>query len=141
MYRIRPLPRQRSYHDIHKRVFASPAPENVQSSAQRGDNPEPPRALLETEGTERVIDLSSDHEDDANFTLLHLAAINGHSRCIELLLDKGADIDALNGHLRETALIIAAIYSPKCGELLIRRAARVDLCDWHGTTALKWELF
>jgi len=42
--------------------------------------------------------------------LLHIAAMYGHTKSTEALLDKGADIDALNGQLRETPLIIAAIY-------------------------------
>ena len=42
--------------------------------------------------------------------MLHIAAMYGHTKSTEALLDKGADIDALNGQLRETPLIIAAIY-------------------------------
>lgn len=46
--------------------------------------------------------------DEQNVTPLHWAAINAHIGACRLLLDEGADIDAIGGDLKATALQWAA---------------------------------
>jgi ankyrin repeat protein len=67
------------------------------------------------------------------------AAWNGQESVVELLLDLGANIDAVDDH-GMTALIRAA----RCGhgkvvQLLRNRGANCEVKDKKGWTALKWQ--
>ena len=54
---------------------------------------------------------------------------------VRVLLDRGSDIEARNS-MKETAMILAAIYSTECTELLLERGAKVDVVDWSGHSPL-----
>ncbi len=67
---------------------------------------------------------------------LHMSAEKGHEKCIRVLLDSGADIDAVNG-TGLTALHLAA----RNGHIdvmktLLKHDAYVDATDESGWTAL-----
>jgi ankyrin repeat protein len=68
-----------------------------------------------------------------------LAAENGHREVVEVLLSKGADIEArdLDG---QTALMwVSLMQGPvEMADLLISRGAKVEARDDSGKTALDW---
>ncbi|MBL7995396.1 ankyrin repeat domain-containing protein [bacterium] len=69
-------------------------------------------------------------------TPLMIAARDGHSKLVRLLLSRGADVNALatNG---QTALMYAARYAPaEVVESLIKKGANVNAKDEDGKTAL-----
>ena len=64
------------------------------------------------------------------------AAFLGHDRCVEVLLDAGADINAQD-EVGRTALMEACVaFKKDVIRLLISRGADVNLCDNNGCTAL-----
>ncbi|KAI9016684.1 hypothetical protein DFJ74DRAFT_770284 [Hyaloraphidium curvatum] len=75
-------------------------------------------ALLDDGGLRAI-----DDRDEDTFTLLHLCAFYDARACAELLLDRGADIEAKN-KMAETPLILGCFYSPDVAELLLDRGAR-----------------
>ena len=87
----------------------------------------------------RLIDQGADVnaiEVENEGTALHWAAIGGGADIIELLLDKGAEIDAkAGGGLRPPSL--AAMYGRYAAvELLVERGADVNAHDAYGSTPL-----
>jgi ankyrin repeat protein len=71
-------------------------------------------------------------------TPLHLAAEKGHKDIVELLLAKGADVNARN-FTGKTPLQVAAVNGwKKVVELLLAHKADVNLPDNHGVTPLLW---
>ena len=70
------------------------------------------------------------------WTALHWASWNGHDNIGELLLDNGADIDALT--YNETPLILACDKGRHASftKLLLNRGCAVDATDDDGDTAL-----
>lgn len=78
-------------------------------------------------------------EDDGT-TPLHCAAWKGHAAVAELLLDAGADVNALNqdGHYGGTPLHAAAHGNQKAvAELLITRGADLTLKSCNDRTPLE----
>lgn len=77
-------------------------------------------------------------------TPLHCAAWKGHVDVAELLLDAGADVNALNhdAHYGGTPLHAAAHGNQKSVvELLIRRGAVLDVVSCNGRTPLQETAF
>ena len=71
-------------------------------------------------------------------TPLIMAAYDGHEKCMELLLAKGAAVDQAN-NAGGTPLIIAAENGQEnCVELLLAKGAAVDRADSEGYTPLHW---
>ena len=69
----------------------------------------------------------------SNGTPLHLAATFGHKEIAELLIDKGADVNAMGGLLGWTPLHWAASEGRKeVAELLIAKGADVNAKKWGG---------
>jgi len=61
---------------------------------------------------------------------LHLAACNGHSSCVSLLLAEGASVDRLSGKTSSTALCIAASKGhTQCVQVLLQSGAQVNCAD------------
>ena len=76
----------------------------------------------------------------SNGTPLHLAATFGHKEIAELLIDKGADVNAVGGLLGWTPLHWAASEGRKeVAELLIAKGANVNAKDDHGETPLDYD--
>jgi len=72
----------------------------------------------------------------ARLTLLMLASVRGHVEAVSLLLQAGADPNAVNAN-GETALMLAASAGrPDVVRVLIGAGARVDAWDRFGMTAL-----
>ncbi len=63
---------------------------------------------------------------------------SGNTAMVETLLAAGADVDAVGGDMRTTALIEAAHYADdaNCVALLAERANDVDATNKYGDTAL-----
>ncbi|MGY8732999.1 MAG: ankyrin repeat domain-containing protein [Pirellulales bacterium] len=75
----------------------------------------------------------------SNGTPLHLAATFGHKEIAELLIDKGADVNAVGGLLGWTPLHWAAREGRKeVAELLIAKGADVNAKDEDGKKPLDW---
>uniref|UniRef100_A0A8C8DLY6 Inversin n=1 Tax=Oryzias sinensis TaxID=183150 RepID=A0A8C8DLY6_9TELE len=71
-------------------------------------------------------------------TALHAAALSGHVSTVQLLLEKGAMVDALDV-MKHTPLFRACEMGHRDVILtLIKGSARVDLVDVDGHTALHW---
>ncbi len=78
------------------------------------------------------------NESDAGFTPLYVAVYKGHAAVAELLIARGADVNAKDedGH---TLLHPAAARGDKnMAELLIARGGDVDAKTKHGETSLHW---
>ena len=73
--------------------------------------------------------------DEDGWTALMLASQNGRKEMCELLIEKGADVNAVS--IRGTALMVAAEEGNKevC-ELLIEKGAEINAVNEFGTTAL-----
>lgn len=94
-------------------------------------------ALLATKITN--LDQLSEMQYQSN--ALHLAARDGHTAVIEVLLKAGADVNALEG-TDSTALMYAAYNGHlEAVELLIEQGADLNVRDQGGQTALYWANF
>ena len=71
-------------------------------------------------------------EDNDSQTALHLACIHGKYEVVELLLDKGADIEARDFNLWMPLDCAAAYGRPKCARMLLEAGAPVDPVDKVG---------
>ena len=71
-------------------------------------------------------------EDNDSQTALHLACIHGKYDVVELLLDKGADIEARDFNLWMPLDCAAAYGRPKCAKMLLEAGASVDPVDKGG---------
>ncbi|KAG1661213.1 Transient receptor potential cation channel subfamily A member 1 [Nymphon striatum] len=76
-----------------------------------------------------------DEDEDSN-TALHLAALKGHFRVIKLLLNHGADIEALNCELWTALDCAAANGHLKSVRILLDEDAPIDPIDRNKTTPL-----
>jgi ankyrin repeat protein len=79
-----------------------------------------------------------DAKDINGLTPLYLAAAQGHTEVVRLLLDNGAAVDAgIPGERAGTALTVAISFGhTDCAKLLMDRGARHDLTDYDGRTPL-----
>lgn len=82
-------------------------------------------------------------ENADGLTLLGFAAHYGHAEAVRVLLDAGADIDAIShsriGYIPSNTALHAAIAGERSLEviaLLLERGARTDLADSNGQTCL-----
>jgi ankyrin repeat protein len=77
--------------------------------------------------------------DCGNATILSLAVLNSQLSFLEHLLDRGADVNATGGKMKETALHHAAYEnSAPILHLLIERGASLDIPTQTGATALHY---
>ena len=87
------------------------ASENLIEAAKQGDL-ERVKGILETDG--RLANLS----DEAGATPLHYAAIHGHRQIVQLLLERGADINSRDGRFGATPAGWAIEYLREMGGYL-----------------------
>ena len=82
----------------------------------------------------KIVDVNSQDKD--GWTALMLASINGHTDCVKLLIDNGADAN-LQNEVERSALIYAASDGYKeCVKLLIDNGADVNSQSEDGWSAL-----
>lgn len=80
--------------------------------------------------------LDAKDKGELGLTPLHKAALSGQTKAAELLINKGAKVDAASNN-GKTALILAATMGNKeVVELLLSKGADVDAQDAGGYTAL-----
>ncbi|MBU2490440.1 MAG: ankyrin repeat domain-containing protein [Proteobacteria bacterium] len=80
--------------------------------------------------------------DDKGDTPLHLAVANGHEKTARLLMEAGADANAVSEEFGETPLFLAASLGlSKTVERLIEHGARVDARDRHLQTPLHMAVY
>ena len=71
-------------------------------------------------------------------TPLMISADKGHLKVVELLIDAGADIDAVDGHLGYTSLMKAADKTRvRVAKLLVEKGADINAKSKYGRTALE----
>lgn len=81
------------------------------------------------------IDLDNDYNSDGNNALME-AANNDHIEIVQLVIIKGANVNAKNG-LRQTALMISAIRSAEIiAKFLLDHDAKINETNKYGMTAL-----
>lgn len=76
----------------------------------------------------RLLDKSSrrnqlDAPDDAGMAPIHWAAIKGNEACLRILLERGGDVDCLNGGLNSPLLLAAAFGHDTLARILIEKGA------------------
>ncbi|MBT6450968.1 MAG: ankyrin repeat domain-containing protein, partial [Verrucomicrobiales bacterium] len=81
-------------------------------------------------------------KDNIRLTPLHSAAGQGHKVVAELLIDKGADVNAAGGLFGSTPLHKAAEEGRKeVVELLISKGADLEANRYFGKTPLHWAAY
>ena len=75
--------------------------------------------------------------DNRNFTPLHLSCYEGHLDVTELLLERGADVDAVDDNGR-TPLFYAMMNYPEISSMLIKYGCDVNAIDECGYAPLHW---
>jgi ankyrin repeat protein len=114
----------------------------VHTATERGD-PKLVKYLLDMEKDWAV----DNHRGREGQTLLHVAASQGRTAVLELLLERGANLSA-RCHRGATALHYAALAGdkflprgePDCIDALLRHGLDVRVTDNEGNTALHWAL-
>ena len=84
--------------------LTSPAPPLLHTLAQAGDNAKITVLLNAGEAT-------ADDRDAEGISALHWSAMNSHTSLCKLLLERGAEVDAVGGELQATPLHWAARYA------------------------------
>jgi ankyrin repeat protein len=96
------------------------------------------------EQIERLLNLGADvNAGDSNTgrTPLIIAALNGHTEAVGLLLGKGANINVKSDTGRTALMHAAASGNDDVCILLLENNADIGAADETGRTALKWALF
>uniref|UniRef100_A0A915CSY4 Non-specific serine/threonine protein kinase n=1 Tax=Ditylenchus dipsaci TaxID=166011 RepID=A0A915CSY4_9BILA len=79
--------------------------------------------------------------DSNGWTILHHAAVKGHTQCVLVLLESGADIDALSepakGGLKSALMLASEQGKTETAELLVNYGADLFACDANGYSALQ----
>ncbi|XP_076684261.1 uncharacterized protein LOC143377154 [Andrena cerasifolii] len=87
--------------------------------------------LLLTSGSK----VNSRYKSPSN-TALHFAALNGDTEIVQMLLDRGANVDAKNVHSKTPLHNAVQSMEAKMISLLLNRGANVDAADKSGVTPL-----
>lgn len=77
-------------------------------------------------------------DDRFGGTPLHWAAFNGHLNVVELLVSRGAPIDATNNDGRTPLIMASAKGHRKVVRYLLTKGAHIGTADKDGRTALDW---
>jgi ankyrin repeat protein len=83
-------------------------------------------------------DINLDETDDLQMTPLHWCALKGKSSIVELLLQKGANADALNNNKRSALIFAAKNGYTKIVKSLLATGATKNFKDVDGFTAVDW---
>lgn len=84
---------------------------------------------------EHKVEEIDDPDDDGN-TALHQVCLNGHRKCLGLLIDRDANIN-LRNNLQRTPLHVAAFRGfPDCVRILLEKSADPHCFDSRGRTPL-----
>ncbi|KAH8787869.1 ankyrin repeat-containing domain protein [Diaporthe sp. PMI_573] len=119
--------------DLNCKLLNGEHPSSALSIAARWGLPDSCRVLLEA---------GAHHDADDDPLLIH-AVNSGKREIVEMLLEKGAKVDAKleYGDFHATPLIIAAQRDYQdLAKLLIERGAGVDTDVWEGSTALHYTI-
>ena len=76
--------------------------------------------------------------DSSGSTALYWASVYGHAAVVQLLLEKGADVNMTSCFERTALLEAAAGGNVALTELLLEKGAHVNIGDTSGNTALCW---
>ncbi|XP_068219711.1 uncharacterized protein [Palaemon carinicauda] len=76
--------------------------------------------------------------DKRGWTLLHHAVYKGVEEICELLLENGANVNAVDNHDRTPLLLAAYRGNKQIMQVLLDAGADVNCQDWMGRTALHW---
>lgn len=105
--------------------------------AVRAGNDKAVAAMLDRYGL-RLINVQNKY---GTGTALLSAVWDGHAATVDLLLQRGADVDAVNERKR-TALMLAAIRgNTAITEVLLKKGASLEARDGRDNTALMWAEF
>ena len=90
--------------------------------------------------TQRLIEFGADVSKTSfkNETAMHLAAKNGHTDVIKLLLEYNVNVNAFDRELRTPLMLAARGGNLEATRLLIDNGADVDACDEDSCNALDY---
>jgi len=115
---------------------------NAEMDAMNRDN-ETPLSLASSKGNLGAVRLLLDRRPDLAYqqvalrrTALHVATIHGHQPIVQLLLDRGADINAEDRDCRTPLHLVADQGRDDIASLLLQRGAKVDVRDVSKLTPL-----
>ena len=88
---------------------------------------------------QKLVTLDYDAVDEAGNSALHYASLNGSVRCVELLLNNGANINATNTKMA-TPIMMATLYwkTNMIDTLMTYKECNINHQDCRGDTALHW---
>ena len=69
---------------------------------------------------------------------MHLAAINGELEVATLLLERGAELDALDKNAERPLSLACSFGRTNCAALLLDKGAAINASDKDGNTAMHW---
>ena len=78
------------------------------------------------------------HDEEFGGTPLHWAAYKGHVDTVEILLNRGADINAINKDGRPAIVLAAAMGQTPVVKLLLERGADSEAKGFDGRSAADW---
>jgi ankyrin repeat protein len=112
-------------------VYAGKLEDSLIAAAKRGKVKQVRAALS------KGVDIEA-KDDEFGSTSLIWATYYGHKGVVELLLERGAKVDATNKEGRSALIFAAGINRPEVAVLLLGGGANPGLKDGEGRTALDW---
>ncbi|KAJ3212814.1 hypothetical protein HDU67_003619 [Dinochytrium kinnereticum] len=125
-------------HDDELRIGGQPRTMDLANAVIIGDSDQVLNLLDEREGgpCTDISKLGNDALNSGGLTLLHLAAAGGHLDTVVLLLDRNAEVDAVDS-IKETALLKAAFHGhDQVVSVMLERNAQINHQSDEGFSAL-----
>ena len=88
----------------------------------------------------RVNRVDVNTKDRDGNTPLHMAVLGGHTNCVGLLIEKNANVDAVNSEGNNPLHLAVATAPPECIVLLLKAGALVNLRNNNGDTPLDYAI-